>query len=133
MSVQAVAKGVRMSPRKVAEVASLVRGRTAADALTILEHTPRRAAVPVRKTIQSAVANAEHNHNYKPDTLRILEITVNHGPRLKRFRPAAMGRALPFQKRTSHIRVVVEGEQRAPKKPAAVKAAEKPVAKKEEK
>ena len=123
MSVKAEAKGVRMSPRKVGEVASLVRGRTVSDALVILEHTPRRAALPVIKTIQSARANAEHNHNYKGDTLRIVEITVNHGPRLKRFRPAAMGRALPFMKRTSHIRVLVDGEQRA----AAKKPAAKPV------
>lgn len=123
MSVKAEAKGVRMSPRKVGEVATLVRGRSVADALVILENTPRRAALPVIKTIESARANAEHNHNYKADTLRIVEITVNHGPRLKRFKPAAMGRALPFQKRTSHIRVLVEGEQRAAKKPAAVKPA----------
>lgn len=121
MAVKAEAKGVQMSPRKVQEVASLVRGRTVADALTILSHVPRRAATPVIKTIESAKANAEHNHNYKGDTLRIVEITVNHGPRTKRFRPAAMGRALPFQKRTSHIRVLVEGEQRAAKKPVATK------------
>lgn len=123
MSVQAIAKGVRMSPRKVQEVASLVRGRTVADALAILEHTPRRAALPVVKTIKSAQANAEHNHNYKADSLHIVTITVNHGPRLKRYRPAAMGRALPFMKRTSHITVIVEGEQRAAKKPIAANLA----------
>ena len=118
MAVKAESKGVQMSPRKVGEVATLVRGRTVVDALTILEHVPRRAAIPVIKTIKSAQANATHNHNYKGDTLRIVEITVNHGPRTKRFRPAAMGRALPFQRRTSHIRVLVEGEQRAAAKPA---------------
>ena len=118
MAVKAEAKGVRMSPRKVGEVAALVRGRSVADAVVILEHTPRRAATPVLKTIKSAEANATHNHNYKPGTLRIVEITVNHGARLKRFKPAAMGRALPFQKRTSHIRVLVDGEQRAVAKPA---------------
>jgi large subunit ribosomal protein L22 len=101
----------------------LVRGRTVADALVILEHTPRRTALQVMKTIQSARANADHNHNLKPDTLRIVEISVTAGPRLKRFRPAAHGRALPFQRRTSHIRVVVDGEVRAAKKPA--KAIEK--------
>ena len=121
MAVKAEAKGVRMSPRKVGAVAQLVRGRTVSEALTILAHVPRRAALPVIKTIKSAQANATHNHNYKGDTLRIVEITVNHGPRTKRFRPAAMGRALPFQKRTSHIRVLVEGEQRPAAKPAAVK------------
>lgn len=118
MSVIAIAKGVRMSPRKVAVVAALVRGRTVADAITILEHTPRRTALPVKKTIMSARANADHNHNYKPDTLKIVEISVTSGPRLKRYRPAAHGRALPFQRRTSHIRVVVDGEQRVAKKAA---------------
>lgn len=119
MSVQAIAKGVRMSPRKVGVVASLVRGRSVADALTILEHTPRRSADPVARVIKSARANAEHNHNYKPDTLQIVEITVTPGQRLKRYRPAAYGRALPFERKTSHIRVVVDGEKRAPKKAAA--------------
>jgi len=117
MAVKAESKGVRMSPRKVSEVAHLVRGRSVADALVILEHVPRRAALPVIKTIKSAAANATHNHNYKSEGLRIAEITVNHGPRTKRYRPAAMGRALPFQRRTSHIRVMVEGEQRPAAKP----------------
>lgn len=122
MAVQAVAKGVRMSPRKIGVVASLVRGRTVADALTILEHTPRRSSIAVRKVIESARANADHNHNFKPDTLVITQISVAPGPRFKRYRPAAHGRALPFQRRTSHITVIVDGEVRAPKKPAAKKA-----------
>ncbi len=125
MAVKAIAKGVRMSPRKVGIVAALVRGRTVADALIILEHTPRRSAAPVKKVIESARANADHNHNIKPDTLTITEISVSPGTRLKRFRPAAHGRALPFQRKTSHIRVVVDGEARAPKKPAAAKKVEK--------
>lgn len=116
-----------MSPRKVGVVASLVRGRSVNDALTILDHTPRRSALAVKKVIASAKANAEHNHNYKPDTLQITSITVSPGARLKRFRPAAHGRALPFQRRTSHIHVIVDGEIRAPKKPAA-KAANKETA-----
>jgi large subunit ribosomal protein L22 len=130
MNVKAIAKGVTMSPRKVAVVASLVRGRTVDDALVILEHTPRSSASPVRKVIASARANADRNHNLKPESLRIVEISVTPGPRLKRFRPAAQGRALPFQRKTSHIRVVVDGEVRAPKKPAPVA---KTVAKKESK
>ena len=120
MSVVAIAKGIRMSPRKVGVVAGLVRGRTVADALVILEHTPRRTATAVQKVIMSARANADHNHNYKPDTLRIVEISVTPGPRLKRYNPAAHGRALPFQRKTSHIRVVVDGEQRVSKKPATL-------------
>lgn len=118
MAVKAIAKGVRLSPRKVSEVAALVRGRTVSDAVTILEHTPRRSALAVKKVIQSAAANAEHNHELKPGTLNIVQISVSAGPRLKRFRPAAHGRALPFQRRTSHILVLVDGEKRAAKKPA---------------
>jgi large subunit ribosomal protein L22 len=124
MSVIAIAKGVRMSPRKVGVVASLVRGRTVADALVILDHTPRRSAVAVKKAVASARANADHNHNLKPDSLRIVEISVTPGPRLKRYNPAAHGRALPFQRKTSHIRVVVDGEMRQVKKPAKAAAKE---------
>lgn len=127
MSVKAIARGVKMSPRKVGVVAGLVRGRTVADALVILGHVPRRAALPVIKVIESARSNADYNHNYKPDSLKIIEINVTPGPRMKRFRPAAHGRALPFQRRTSHIRVVVEGDQRAAKKVSeTAKATEKP-------
>ena len=133
MAVKAVAKGVRISPRKVSVVAALVRGRSVEDALTILEHTPRRSALAVSKVIKSAKANADHNHNYKPASLQITEISVSAGPRTKRWRPMARGRANPFQKKSSHIRVVVDGEKREPKKPAAKPAeATKPEAKKEE-
>lgn len=121
MAVQAIAKGVRMSPRKVGVVAALVRGRSVADALTILNHTPRRSAEPLRKVIESARANAGHNHSLKPDTLQIVEISVTPGPRYKRYRPAAHGRALPFQLKTSHIRVVVDGEKRETQPPKAKK------------
>lgn len=123
IQVKSIAKGVRQSPRKVSIVAGLVRNRTVADALVILNHTPRRSADPVYKAIASAKANAEHNHNVRPDTLRIAEIIVTAGPRIKRFRPAAQGRALPFQRKSSHIRVVVEGEQR--EKKIAAKPADK--------
>jgi large subunit ribosomal protein L22 len=123
MTVIATSKGIRQSPRKVAVVAALVRGRNVADALTILEHTPRRSAKPVAETIKSARANAEHNHSFKPDSLTITEISVTPGPRLKRYRPAARGRALRFQRKTSHIRVVVDGDVRQSKR-AAVKAEE---------
>ena len=123
MSVIATAKDIQISPRKVTVVAALVRGHSVEDALTILKFTPRRAAIPVRKAIESAKANADYNHNYKPDSLRIIEISVTPGKRLKRFKPAARGRALPFQIKASHIRVVVDGEKRQPKKPAIVKEA----------
>jgi large subunit ribosomal protein L22 len=126
MSVQAIAKGVRISPRKVSVVAALVRGRSVADALTILEHTPRRSALAVRKTVESAKANADYNHGYKPDSLQIIEISVTPGPTLKRFRPVARGAAHAYQHRSSHIRVIVDGEKRVAKKPTTAKpAAEK--------
>jgi len=121
MPVIATAKDVQISPRKVTVVAALVRGQSVEDALTILKYTPRRAAIPVRKAIESAKANADYNHNYKPDSLHIIEISVTPGKRLKRFKPAARGRALPFQIKASHIRVVVDGEKRQPKKPAIEK------------
>lgn len=123
MAVQAVAKRIRLSPRKVSVVASLVRGRSVSDALTILEHTPRRSASAVSKVIASAKANAEHNHNYKPDSLQIVQISVTSGPSLKRYRPAAHGRALPFERKSSFIKVIVDGEQRPTKKPATKPAA----------
>ena len=125
MAVQAIAKSVRISPRKVSVVASLVRGRSVADALVILEHTPRRAAVPVSKVIKSARANADNNHGIKPDTLRIVEISVTPGVRYKRFRPVSRGMAHPYQKRTSHIRVVVDGDAKPVKKAAAKVVEEK--------
>ena len=128
MAVKAVAKGVKLSPRKVAVVAALVRGRSVEDALVILEHTPRRSALAVKKVIASARANADYNHGYKPASLQITEISVTPGPRIKRYRPAAHGRALPYQKKSSHIRVVVDGEKRDVKK-----AAPKPTTTKEAK
>lgn len=128
MRVTALAKGVRMSPRKVSLVASLVRGRSVADALVILEHTPKRAARPVAKAIASAKANAVTNHRADTNSLVIEHLQVTAGERIKRFRPAAMGRALPYQKRTSHIKVVLSGaEKPAPKK--AITAAPKAAAK----
>jgi large subunit ribosomal protein L22 len=122
MAVEAKNRGVRLSPRKVSQVAALVRGRTVSDALTILEHTPRRPADVLRKTLLSARANAEHNHNYKPDSLFVSEIAVTAGPRFKRYRAAARGRALRYQRQTSHIRVVVDGDLRQIKKKEAKEA-----------
>jgi large subunit ribosomal protein L22 len=122
-TVRAYAKGVDQAPRKVALVASLVRGRTVADALVILSHTPKRAALPVVKAIESARANAINNHGFDGKTLVISTLSVTAGTRLKRFVPASRGRALPFQKKSSNILVEVSGELK-PKK-AAVKAAPK--------
>ena len=122
-TVRAYAKGVDQAPRKVSLVAALVRGRTVADALVILEHVPKRAALPVKKAIDSARANAVNNHGLDAKTLVISTLSVTTGTRLKRFTPASRGRALPFQKKTSNILVEVTGAEKAKKKPAAKPAA----------
>lgn len=122
-TVRAYAKGVDQAPRKVGLVASLVRGRSVADALVILEHTPRRAAAPVKKAIESAQANAKNNHNLDTKSLIVSTISVTAGTRMRRFIPASRGRALPFEKISSNILVEVSGTERAKKKaPAAKKA-----------
>lgn len=137
--VRSYAKGVDQAPRKVSLVASLVRGRSVADAIVILNHTPRRAALPVIKAIESAQANAVNNHGFDAKTLQIATISVTTGTRLKRFVPASRGRALPFQKKSSNILVEVTGElkpKKVPAKKAEAAPAEKPAdkpAKKEEK
>jgi len=128
VKVRAYAKGVDQAPRKVSLVAGLVRGRSVADALVILENTPKRAALPVKKVIASAAANATNNHGLDSKSLEITTLSVTTGPRLKRFKPASRGRALPFQKRSSHILVEVSGVEKPKKKPAT-----KPAATKEEK
>ena len=124
-SAVAIARGVTQTPRKVSLIAALVRGRAVADAEIILRHTPKRAASPILKVIASASANAMHTMGVKQDSLIIKSLEVTSGPRLKRFRPAARGRALPYEKRTSHIRAVVEGEVKPKKKPLAPSAAKK--------
>ena len=122
-TVRAYAKGVDQAPRKVSLVAALVRNRTVADALVILEHVPKRAALPVQKAIESAKANATNTHGLDGKTLVISTISVTVGTRLKRFKPASRGRALPFQKKTSNILVEVTGAEKPKKKPAAAKPA----------
>ncbi len=130
-TVRANIKGVDLAPRKVSIVAALVRGRSVADALVILEHTPRRSARPVAKAIASAQSNAINNHGLDGKSLVISTLNVTAGPRLKRFKPHMRGMTLPFQKKTTHILIEVTGSEKPKKKPAAPKAV-KPAAKKEE-
>ncbi|HWZ65306.1 MAG TPA: 50S ribosomal protein L22 [Patescibacteria group bacterium] len=115
LTIKTSAKGISMSPRKVSLVAALVRGRTVSDALVILQHTPKRAAKPLAKAIASAKASAINDFRATESSLVIGDLQVTAGPRLKRFRPIAMGRAHPFQKRTSHIYIALSGTQK-PKK-----------------
>lgn len=113
VEVKAYAKGVRQAPRKVSIVASLVKGQNLEDALVILEHTPRRAATPVRKALESARANALHNNNLDIKSLAIEKVVVSTGKRLKRYIPASRGRALPIKKKESNILVVLSGAEKA--------------------
>ncbi len=135
LTVRAFIKGVDQTPRKVSLVASLVRGRSVADALVILNHTPKRSALVVKKAIASAAANASNNHGLDGKTLVIKTLSVTAGPRIKRFKPASRGRALPFEKKSSHILVEVAGTEKVRKKPVekTAEVAVKPAAKKEEK
>ena len=121
----AVARGVTQTPRKISLIAALVRGRTVADATIILQHTPKRAASPILKVIASASANATHSMGVAEASLVVKSLEVTSGSRLKRFRPAARGRALPYEKRTSHIRAVVEGEVKPKKKPTSANTTKK--------
>lgn len=130
---RAYIKGVDQAPRKLSIVASLVRGRTVADALVILDHTPRRSALAIKKAIASAQANAINNHGVDGKTLVITTLSVTAGARMRRYKPASRGRALPFEKKSSHILVEVTGSEK-PKKPVAKKpAATKAKAEKESK
>jgi len=129
---------LRMTPQKVRLVAGLVRGLDVTKALEQLQFSSKQAALPVKKLIESAVANAKHNHNIKEETLKIETIFVNEGSVLKRWMPRAMGRATPLRKKSSHITVVLSGEadevKQAPKKEVkAVKTEKEAVVEKVEK
>jgi ribosomal protein L22 len=105
--VKASARYVRIAPRKARLIADQVRGMHIESARALLQFSPRGAAHPIHKLINSAAANAENNHDLIGDEMRISSITVDEGPTLRRFRPRAMGRATPINKRTSHIRVAL--------------------------
>ncbi|MBQ6461494.1 50S ribosomal protein L22 [Candidatus Saccharibacteria bacterium] len=121
-------KGIDSLPRKTNIVASLVRDRYVADAVVILENTPRRAARAVLKAVESANANLINNSKVSidPKTIRIARIFVTSGTRIRRYVPASRGRALPYEKISSNIFVEVAGEEKVKKvaeKPAETKAA----------
>ncbi len=108
MEVQALTKYARMSPKKVNEVARVIRGRNANEALDLLKFIPRKSAALIAKTLQSAIANAENNHDLSGDTLTVDRATVEQGPVLKRFKAAARGGVARRKKRMSHIRIVLK-------------------------
>ena len=110
MEVRAVSRYIRISPQKCRLVADQVRSLPVGQALELLQFSPKKAATSIRKTLESAIANAEHNEGLDIDELRVNIITVDEGPVLKRWRPRAKGRATPVIKRTSHITVAVSDD-----------------------
>ena len=112
MKAHAKAKYIRQSPYKVRRVLDLVRGMPVEDARDVLTFTNRRAEETIRKVLDSAVANAEHNYALDADELFVDQAFADEGPTLKRWRPRARGRATRINKRTSHITIVVsDGEE----------------------
>jgi len=101
--VRATARYVRVAPRKVRLIADQVRGLSVPEAQELLQFSPRNAALDILKLINSAAANAENNHDLVADEMEIVEIRVDQGPTLKRWRPRARGRATRIEKKTSHI------------------------------
>jgi large subunit ribosomal protein L22 len=118
MQVTSTYRYARISAFKAREVTRAIQGRSASDALDLLTFSPKKAAVMVRKTLKSAIANAENNADLKVDTLLVKEAVVGEGPTFKRFRARARGSASPLRKRTSHIRIVLADEL-APAAPAS--------------
>ncbi len=122
MKTSATAKFVGTSARKTGLVAALIRGRRAIDAQVILANTDKRAAGPVGKVLDSAIANAENNHGGKTANLVIESVYIGPGPTLKRSRPRAKGSASAIRKRSSHITVVVTDTPAASSKIPSAKA-----------
>ena len=113
MEAKAVAKYIRIAPRKVRIVVDLIRGKSVGEAIAILKFTPKVGSEVVEKVLKSAIANAEHNNDLNVDNLFVSEAFVDQGPTLKRIRPRAKGSASRILKRTSHITIIV-----APRKEA---------------
>ncbi len=103
-----VARDIRVTPRKMRLVADYVRGRNVNEALALLKHLNKSAALPIYKAIKSAAANATNNFNLDGDLLYVAEIQASDGKKMKRYTPRAKGSASPVWKRMSHLRVVVK-------------------------
>lgn len=108
MEARAVAKYIRISPRKMKFVCDMVRGKNVDEALTILKFHQSKGAKILEKVVQSATANAENNFNLDRDKLYVSEVYANQGPTLKRWRPRAKGAAYKILKRSSHVGAVVK-------------------------
>ena len=126
MEVRSLTKYARISPLKARDVAREIQGLPVSDALDILTFTPRKAAYLIGKTLKSALANAENNHELSVDGLVVKEAVVNDGPMFKRFKPRARGSAGAIRKRTSHITIVLTDDVAAPAPAAAPAKKAKP-------
>jgi large subunit ribosomal protein L22 len=107
MQVQAITRNARSTPQKVREVARLIQGLPATQAVETLRFIPRKTARLLGKTLHSAIANAENNNSISADKLVVVSARADQGPVIKRFRPSAKGSAHPIRKSTSHIRIVL--------------------------
>ena len=110
MEVKSYSKYVRISPKKAREVARILPGKKATEAVSLLKYIPRKAARLLDKTLKSAMANAENNSNLSSDDLIIKQAVVEEGPALKRFIPCARGSSHPYKKRMSHLRIILTDE-----------------------
>jgi large subunit ribosomal protein L22 len=124
MESRAVAKYVRIAPRKVRRVADLVRGKYVDEALAILKFLPNRAAKQVSKVVASAAANAENNLGADRELLKVSLVLIDQGPTMKRIQPRAMGRAYRILKRSSHITIRVTEAEEAQRRRTARRGAQ---------
>ena len=135
--MKAILRKVRISPKKANLIAALVRNKNVKEAIDILKFTPKKGALIVRKVVESAAANAEHNFKQKRESLFIKEIIVTEGVTFKRSLPISRGRMHPILKRTSHITVKVEAKKDTEtvksERPKAEKVEKKETAEKAEK
>lgn len=122
MEVAAESKNVKMSPRKVRLVVDSVKKMQIATAISQLTGMSKRAAIPVKKTLESAIANAVHNLKLSKDDLVIKEILVSEGVKYKRYHFAARGRVRPYKRRTSHIRVILASKNKGGEDNSKVKS-----------
>jgi large subunit ribosomal protein L22 len=111
MQVKATARYVRVAPNKARQVINHIRGLAVPEARRVLQFSPKEVSEQLLKTLNSAVANAEHNNGLDADDLRVTTAVVDEGPTLRRFQPRAMGRAYRIRKRTSHITIAVGTEE----------------------
>lgn len=108
MEARAVAKYIRIAPRKIRIVVDLIRGKNVGEAFAILRHTPKVGSEVVEKVLNSAVANAEHNYDMNADNLYVAAAYVDQGPTMKRIHPRSRGQAFKILKRSSHVTLVVK-------------------------